>query len=190
MKVNNLREAIKHSDTEKEFIQEDLREVDERLDAFRGYFNAVYNHVMGCESARFSFNAGYIDAEQLRERIAKLDGERRSAHELAINACSILNRMCDIYELEHLCPEVKRNALGVVINREEIADFCGQFVYNVFQEGIGGPSLEDIRQEKNLPTQFDTAFAIAEEDHREPNEAYEEDYDAYGEFDFDPADDD
>lgn len=192
MNVNELRKAITEKEPNQEFVEEDLREIDERLDTFRGYFNAVYNHVLGSESARFSFNAGYIDAEKMRDRITELDSDRRRAHDRAIDSCAILNRMCDIYEVKHICPEVEKDFSGKVLNREEIADFVGQFVYNVYQRGIDGPSLEEIRQGK---TSFDTAFSIAEADHRDPNEAYKTDDNLIdvGEFDyeddgFDPAD--
>lgn len=192
MNVNDLRKAIVSRETEKEFIKSDLDEVDFRLDAFRNYFNAVYHHVIGVESARFRCTAGYISSEQLKDKIMELDNSRRIAHESAINACSVLNRLCDMHGVEHLCPEVQKDERGVVINRDEIADFAGQFVYNTYQKGINGPSLEEIRQEKGYPTQFDAAFAIAEEQHRDPNEAYAqtdavENYDDFG--DFDPGDD-
>lgn len=192
MNVNELRKAITDRESNKEFVEEDLREIDERLDTFRGYFNAVYNHVLGSESARFRFNAGLIDADELRDQISDLDSRRRERHDLAIDACTILNRMCDMHELDHICPDVEKDFSGKVLNREEIADFVGQFVYNVYQRGIDGPSLEEIRQGK---TSFDTAFSIAEADHRDPNEAYKTDDNLIdvGEFDyeddgFDPAD--
>lgn len=192
MNVNELRKAIVDQGIGPAFVRDDLQEVDERLDTFREYFNAVYNHVLGSESTRFNFNAGYIDAEKMRDQITRLDSERRSAHDRAIDSCAILNRMCDMYKVKHICPEVEKDFSGKVLNREEIADFVGQFVYNVYQRGIDGPSLEEIRQGK---TSFDTAFSIAEADHRDPNEAYKTDDNLIdiGEFDyeddgFDPAD--
>lgn len=191
MNANILREAIKKGEYV-EFIEDDLQEVDDRLDAFRKYFNAVYSHVIGVESARFRCTAGYISSEQLKDKIMDLDNHRRIAHESAINACSVLNRLCNIYGVEHFCPEVQKDERGIVTNRHEIADFVGQFVYNTYQKGINGPSLEEIKQEKGYTTQFDAAFAIAEEQHRDPNEAYAqtdavENYDDFG--DFDPGDD-
>ena len=61
---------------------------------------------------------------------------RRNAHNSAIDACSIINRLCDIYGCDHICPDTN--------DRYIIADFIGSFVYNVYLEGQGNKTFDQV----------------------------------------------
>lgn len=168
MVIKDLREAIVNRQEDQEYIEEDLELVDEKLDAFRQYFNAVFEHVMGSESNRFLCNAGYMEPDVMRDKNMELDAARRSKHEKAIDACNILNRLCDRHGIEHLCPDVEKDG-EKCMNRDEIAEFVGYFVYNVYQQGIGAPELDQIRGDR---TAIDTAIDIAKEKGVDSNNGY------------------
>lgn len=179
MKINDLKEAILKRDFDKEYIEDDLEEIDNRVDSFREYFNAVFRHVQKGESLRFQLNAGIIDTDKWQDEMVKLDSDRKLAHDIAINSCEILNRLCDNYHLPHFCVDVEKDADGRVLNRGEVADFVGKFVYNIYQRGINAPALEEIRQQENIVygdrTNLDASFIIAEKDNRNPDIAYSKD---------------
>ncbi len=158
--------------------------VDDKMDDFRKYFNAVYEHVIGAESARLLLNGGMIDVEKYKDRIIKLDGDRKHAHDMAIDACNKLNRQCDAYKVEHFCPTPELAADGSkYLNRGEIADFVGKFVYETYQRGRGRTDMEIEAVMKQYDIKYgdrtflDAAFTVAEEDARNPEKAYEKEAD-------------
>ena len=170
-----LKQAIINNDNP-EYIEDDLEFVDDNVDAFRKYFNAVYEHVEGSAGQQLLFNSGLITGEQLKDRIMKYDADRRSAHNKAIDACAKLNRLCEQYNIEKFCPEIQYDKDGKAINRAEVADFVGKYVYDVYQRGIHKAPIQEIAKQKDIKygdrTLMDAAFDIAVDDHRNPSEAY------------------
>ncbi len=100
------------------------------LNSFTGYFNAVCDNTNGMHINKLLRDGGRISQEEFEWRITESDKRRRSAHNVAIDACNGLNRLCDKYGIEHFCPEEGSP-------REEIAEFIGSYVMEVYNEGIG-----------------------------------------------------
>lgn len=175
----DLKNAILKNGQE-EYIADDLKFVDDQMDRFRDYFNKVYEHVVGSESTRLMLSAGRIEIEKYQDRIMKLDGNRKHAHNMAIDACNKLNRLCDAYNIDHFCPEVIASTDGKqTMNRGKIADFVGKFMYETYQRGRNKADLEieavmkqyDIKYGDR--TYLDAAFMVAKDDSRNPGEAYQ-----------------
>ena len=86
---------------------------------------------------------GRISQEDFEFRITQSDSLRRSIHDVAIDACKQLNRLCDAYSVERFCPEESAD-------RHQVADFIGTFVYNIYEDGQGNrsmdKSIEDARK--------------------------------------------
>lgn len=157
--------------------KEDIYYMEKQLDVFREYFNSVYAHIIGGETQRVLCSGGYIEPDAMQHRIMDLDSTRKIMHDSAIDSCAKLNRRCEFYGIPKICPDIERGIEGKCINRGEIADFVGNFVYNVFQEGRGKPTLEEIMKKHDIKygdrTTLDAAFTIANEvEKRDPNEAY------------------
>lgn len=106
----------------------------ERLESFTNYFNAVYRDVVMAEFSNELRNAGRITQEDYEYRRTVTDRARRMAHDVAIDSCKQLNRLCQKYDVPAICPTED--------DRYKVADFIGSFVYNIYQEGIGPQSLD------------------------------------------------
>ena len=173
--ATELKKAIMEQMKDSDDLRDVLSFVDDQVDQFRKYFNAVYRHVVGGEAVRLLNMSGYMDKETMCSRIMDLDESRKRAHDAAISACSTLNRMCDRFGVEKFCPEVERDATGKETNRGEIADFVGKYVYNVYQRGIHKQPIQEIQKENDIQygdrTSLDTAFIVAKEDGLNPDEA-------------------
>lgn len=172
----DLKKAILNENEDVDMLTEF---VDNNMDKFRQYFNAIYEHVVGSESARLYLASGKWETEQYQDKIMKYDGDRKLAHDLAIDACAKLNRLCDSYKIEHFCPEVKMSKDGSkCVNRGEIADFVGKFMYETYQRGRGKSDLEidEVMKKYDIKygdrTYLDAAFSVAKDAHRDPAEAY------------------
>ena len=66
-----------------------------------------------------------LEGEDYREAVTNLDKRRRNAHEAAIAACSILNRMANLAGVEPLYS-------GNLEDRNEVAEFCIAIVDELF----------------------------------------------------------
>ncbi len=107
-----------------------VRYVTDSLSSFTGYFNAVYDDVNGRHINKLLRDDGKISQEEFERRITESDRKRRLAHNVAIDACHGLNRLCDKYGISHICPEDDAS-------REKIAEFIGSYVTEIYNEGIG-----------------------------------------------------
>ena len=144
--VNDLIKAIANRDFEPEFIDSDIQFINERFDSFRKYFNAVYEHVYGGSTALTLVHGGMMSTEKYQDYVMNLDKNRKIMHDRAIDSCAQLNRQCDMYGIEHLCPEVEFDPINneKCVNRGEIADFVGRYVYSVFQQGREGRTMDQL----------------------------------------------
>ena len=107
-----------------------IKYVMDNLNSFTGYFNAVYDDVNGMHTNKLLRDSERISQEEFERRITESDRKRRLAHNVAIDACHGLNRLCDKYGISHICPEDDAS-------REEIAEFIGSYVTEIYNEGIG-----------------------------------------------------
>lgn len=106
----------------------------DRTSKFVNYFNKVCDHMIKGEIAHQMFHAGKLSRENMLFQIERLDGNRRSAHDMAAVACTQINRLCDTYQVQPFCPDTT--------DRHEVAEFVGRFVQEVYQDGIKDRSLE------------------------------------------------
>lgn len=154
-KIGELIKKINEVETDKEDIDFLVDFVYDKCDAFINYFACVYNDVLRAEIDRKLLDGGKLSREQFVFRREQTDSRRRSAHERAIAACSALNRMCDNYSVERICPSTD--------DRHVIAEFVGAFTNQIYQSGI------------NCECQYklDNAIEIARQNHMPCEERYE-----------------
>lgn len=100
-----LVETITKKETDKIEAQETIEFLDERVEKFSRYIQAVNSHLTGSNSALIMMKGGLLSVESYQERIKTLDTDRRLSHEVAIAAVDQINRICDIYGVEHICPD-------------------------------------------------------------------------------------
>lgn len=96
------------------------------LRSFPQYANAVIN-----EQITTPIIHSRYDGEELRNRIAELDTVRRNAHESAIGSLNILNRISAKHGLEPFAAIDTKD-------RHAVAEFVGQYVNELYNEGING----------------------------------------------------
>lgn len=192
--VNDLLTAIANRDFDQDEIQGDIDFVNERFDKFRKYFNAVYEHVYGSSTALTLIHGGMMSVEKYQDKVMRLDRNRKEAHDMAIKACAQINRQCDMYGLDHLCPEVEIDTRdgNKCTNRDEIGDFVGRYMYSVFQQGREDRNMEPIEIDDNTKygnrSAIDISYDMAREAGRNPESAYSSDdidQDAYEDFTYD-----
>ena len=152
-KVRGLMDAIaQEKGLSDEAANNSIESLSDGLGKFVNYFNAVYKDVIQAEVAMSFRDAGRIGQDKFEFMREQTDSRRRNAHDSAILACDRLNRLCDTFEVDHICPEKDAD-------RYEVADFIGSFVSEVYQDG----------QHRNI----DQAIDIARETGANPDKAYE-----------------
>ena len=108
-----------------------LDAVEMQVNYFTGYVNSVIDYVIKGEIVRHS-GASY---DQVRAELEKLDVNRKIAHDGAISAVTTINRLCDMYGVEHL-PDVDTS------DRYAVANFVGNFVLEVYKGEINGKGMD------------------------------------------------
>lgn len=103
-----------------------LEFVGARLKAFPDYANIVVREQIMTPIWRVQY-----DGQDFRDRISDIDRQRRSAHDAAIMSVNILNRMCDKMGLPAYA-DIDTN------DRHAVADFVGQYVNEIYNNGING----------------------------------------------------
>lgn len=126
-KIKRFVKAVTEQETDPDEIQFILETFAEKAYAFGRYCTAVYKMEIRMPVIRALYSE---DIERLQNCIMSMDERRRMAHEAAITACSVINRLCDSYGQPKICPETD--------DRYEIANFVGKFVYEVYLNGISG----------------------------------------------------
>ena len=91
--------------------------IETNMNNLNGYVSAVYAMEVQIQTLRFR-----LDGEDYREAVTNLDKRRRNAHEAAIAACSILNRLAGVDPLYS----------GDLEDRNEVAEFCIAIVDELF----------------------------------------------------------
>ena len=86
--------------------------IETNMNNLNGYVSAVYAMEVQIQTLRFR-----LEGEDYREAVTNLDKRRRNAHEAAIAACSILNRLANLAGVEPLYS-------GNLEDRNEVAEFC------------------------------------------------------------------
>lgn len=84
------------------------------------YVSAVYAMEVQIQTLRFR-----LEGDEYREAVTNMDRRRRIAHEAAIAACSMLNRLAGLEGVEPLYS-------GNLEDRNEVAEFCIAIVDELF----------------------------------------------------------
>lgn len=105
--------------------EEGLDFITDRLESFTSYVNVVVRREIMIPAWRAKF-----DGQELREKIQKIDSDRKICHDSATDSINILNRLCSNLGLEPFA--------GVdTSNRRAVADFAGMWVGQMYNNGIG-----------------------------------------------------
>lgn len=97
-----------------------LELIETNMNNLNNYVSAVYAMEVQIQTLRFR-----LEGDEYREAVTNLDRRRRSAHEAAIAACSILNRLAGLEGVEPLYS-------GNLEDRNEVAEFCIAIVDELF----------------------------------------------------------
>lgn len=111
--------AMVNANKDNDFV---LKMIVNYMNALGDYVASVYRMEMQMPILRFR-----LDGEEFRDAVMDLDRARRIAHESAIAACGILNRICEKSGVENLFD-------GNVEDRNEVADFCMSAVDTIFKD--------------------------------------------------------
>lgn len=129
-KFLNLVNACKNDSEMLEIIESDMKALGE-------YVYAV--HMMETSIPIIHIN---YEGEELRDRVEKLDRNRRDHHDRAIMGVKRLNRFAEMEGVEKIFT-------GNIENRYAIADFCRDATVEIFNDRTGH-SLSTIRSEQML----------------------------------------
>lgn len=111
--------ALVNANKENDFV---LRMITNYMNALGDYVSSVYRMEMQMPVLRFR-----LEGDAFRDAVTDLDRARRNAHEAAIAACSILNRICEKSGVENIFD-------GNLEDRYEVADFCMSTVETIFKD--------------------------------------------------------
>lgn len=147
--VNNLITAIMNRNFDRDEIESDIAFVNARFHMLQTYFDAVYKESYGRSIASTLTKEEHITPERYAVYIEELESKTADCLDTAIAACDQINKMCDQYGLQHLCPNVEYDERhgNKCVNRNEIADFIGDYMYSVFEQGRKGRIMEPIETE-------------------------------------------
>ena len=134
-KFLNLVNACKNDSEMLEIIESDMKALGE-------YVYAV--HMM--ETSLPIIHVNY-DGQELRDRVEKLDRNRRDHHDRAIMGVKRLNRFAEMECVEKIFT-------GDIEDRYAIADFCRDVTIEMFN-GRTGHSLSTIRSEQILDDELE-----------------------------------
>lgn len=129
-KFLNLVNACKNDSEMLEIIESDMKALGE-------YVYAV--HMMETSLPIIHIN---YEGEELRDRVEKLDRNRRDNHDRAIMGVKRLNRFAEMEGVEKIFT-------GDIEDRYAIADFCRDVTVEMFNDRTGR-SLSNIRSEQIL----------------------------------------
>lgn len=123
---DQIRALVQQINTEKDDELRDitLQLLEKSLNFFPQYLEKVY-----MMEIQVPILYAKYEGENLKDKIADLDENRRLVHNCVIDACGKLNRLCDKYMVERFCPDT--------VDRQEVADFCAQITTELFLSGIG-----------------------------------------------------
>lgn len=134
-KIKSLIDAIKTSGEDMETRREDLDFIVERIQHLADYVNAV---VMMSVQVQVLYAKG-LDQQDLVDKIQSIDTKRRMMHDVAIDSCVQLDRLCVVYECEPFCGlTIEHTIDGKVTGecRHQFAAFIGRTINQIFKDEI------------------------------------------------------
>lgn len=105
------------------------------------YVNSVI--IMELEMALYQ-GIRFDDPEKYKDKIIKLDTNRKQSHDIAISSCNQLNRLCETVNVDKICD-------FDTSDRYKVADFIGNFINEMYNEGIKkrNITLDDVTHNKD-----------------------------------------
>ena len=129
-KIRNLITAIIDNESSSDLAEHTIAFVYNALGRLLDYSRIVVEQGIETDINQALWNSGNLDGDELKRRTTEKDSERTNIHNIVIQSCRQLNRLCKKYGVENICPATD--------DRYEIAVFVGQFIQELFQDGIGG----------------------------------------------------
>lgn len=118
-----------------------LNFVTDRLQTFPNYVNSVITEQMTIPMIRFRVD----DPEQQGQMRMQIDRNRRICHDAAIDSVNQLNRISVLHGLPVFADIDTKD-------RTAVQDFCGEYVNQVYNNGIHGGMYESV---KNRDREYD-----------------------------------
>lgn len=86
----------------------------------------------------------FDDPEKYKDKVIKLDTNRKQCHDIAIISCNQLNRLCEMVNVDKICD-------FDTSDRYMVADFIGNFINEMYNEGIKkrNITLDDVTHNKD-----------------------------------------
>lgn len=106
----------------KKLSNEDKKIIENTVNEFSQYVDAVHNMENSANLARFR-----MDTKDYQEYISRLDRNRRALHDSVIVGVRLINRMCKLYELPVIFE-------GDTDCRVQVGDFIFAVVKEYFEE--------------------------------------------------------
>lgn len=157
---NNYKELIRAIANDiTEDIEDLLEFVDSRVAYMPEYIKAVYDHVLTVDSSSVLRREGIISVEEYKNRIETADSNRRSKHDAMLVAMDQLNRLCDKYGVNKICP--------INQDRHVRANFAGAVTIECFLEGIhmSQETIKEIYDKIYSPDEGNVDLSIQELKH-------------------------
>lgn len=160
--LKTLIDTIKNSGGDLQTKREDLDFIVERMQHLADYVNAV---VMMSVQVQVLY-AKELDQEDLVYKIQGIDTKRKMVHDVAIDACVQIDRLCGTYGCDPFCGIAKElDAEGRVTgqNRHEFAVFIGKTVNQIFEDEIYIDRTDEFAKEITKQQMEELAGKIEEE---------------------------
>lgn len=122
----NLIRAMQAQNFE-QFFDGDAKDAYETLTSAMESLVNYQNSVIAMET-QIKFLRFVKEGQDFRDAVQQLDTNRRYKHDAAIANLNILNRICDAYETERICPVDTSD-------RHEAAKFIGEWCNEMYQNG-------------------------------------------------------
>lgn len=146
-RIQDLMMAIKENTVDED--RDDILDfVAKEVLHFPAYLNQVIGYVVNSNLFRMRY-----EGEEYRDRMTKLDGDRRSAHIAIADAVNKLNKLSEMYGVEPIVPTEHRLDANSVDDREFAAritfSFCVEtFLDEMDRSGYNREDDFDIAMEK------------------------------------------
>lgn len=128
-RIANLMQAVNNG----QYAQDDLEFIETRMNAFTDYMN----HVAWMETHMQRLNVEGVKGEEWRHQVEQMDKNRRSKHNVAIDAINQLNRMSKANGLELFYDGPTDEE-----HRTEVGDLIG----NIVNEYFKGRTVGQLKQ--------------------------------------------
>lgn len=160
--LKSLIDTIKASGEDLQTKREDLDFIVERMQHLADYVNAV---VMMSVQVQVLY-AKELDQEELIYKIQGIDTKRKMVHDVAMDACVQIDRLCNAYGCDPFCgieKELDADGRATGQNRHEFAVFIGKTVNQIFEDEIYIDRTDEFAKDISKQQMEELAGRIEEE---------------------------